>query len=308
MLVTIVHSISLEVIDQASVYIKHVIKTQKNVISFIADKRGDSYLIKQNNKKKNGVFSLNSQFKMVRELFGSLVVQYLGIKGHRVCLIPAGMPYPGKQYAALLATLHSIVPGSSLSKSYKRLYRNVFIKQWSLGRGRKLKNCGLSLEVIHSMAMHSMLPDIVALDTYIGNNDRSRSNLFEHNNILYVIDMDCSLSYNLAYLACCQLITLKNNNCLNPPELAALKHYRYALERYVKKCRIENLRALFDNACAQAGFIEGGVFAQGLHLVHKHRQILEENYQSVLELIEVLRSFEDDYSVQNALPYALHKI
>jgi len=292
-LTTAAYCISLDIIDQPSAYVKHSIKTHKNVISFIADKRGCSYLVKQNNKKKNGVFSLNSQFKMVRELFGSLVAQHLGIKGHRVCLIPVGMPYIGKQYTQLLATLHSVVPGTSLSKSRKSLYKNVFVKQWSPGRGRGLRKCGLSREVIRSMTAHDTLPEIVALDTYTANNDRSRNNVFEHNNVLHIIDMDCSLSYNLAHLAYCQLIALKKKKCLSLRELKALKCYQHTLERSIKKCSLEKLYALFDDACVQGDFTQGGIFAHGLPLAHKHRKILTENFQDVLELIKVLRSFDE---------------
>jgi hypothetical protein len=88
-----------------------------------------------------------------------------------------------------------------------------------------VERTGLTIEIIQNMAKHPDLPRIVALDTFVGNADRSPPNLYydEITDRFCGIDMAASFSSPLALAAYQRLEGLKSH--LTSGELSALIDY-----------------------------------------------------------------------------------
>lgn len=281
------YGISLKDIHQKSAYVYYSISKHKgrSHIAFIKDQTGVIYVVKQYLKKDHHTLTLNGQFRAVRELFGALIAQFLNINSHEVCVIPAGKEFVGKKETKGIATLHSFILGFTLNKSK---FRFISLKQWNEKKGIGKDKIGLNIDVIRSMKFHEELVMIVALDTLIGNNDRSRNNIFYHNRHFYIIDMDRALADNMAQLAQKQLVRLKKHNILKKSDLEILQKYKNTLCSYILKCPLEKLYELFDYACRECGFVKGGIYEDGLEIAYENKQLLKENYHSIVELIDFL--------------------
>lgn len=285
--------ISLDSLIGHDLSIDKSIKSPKDCITFIQDKTDKrTYIVKQK-KKKEGRFTKGRQFKMVRELFSARVASLCGIKAQEVCLIPADMPFLGKKYVHLSATLHTVVPGVSLGDSK---YKHLYLRQRAPTIKSPNKKYGLNYRVINSMTYHPDFSDIVAFDTFTGDKGRHKKNLFfsKETNSCYLIDMDGALSNNLAKFAYNQLEWIKKtgiSKVLSKKEIGALKRYSDALRFYVNTCPLETLCTLFDDICKEFNFgTPKGVFTNDKVYVKRYKAILEENYLSVLDLISLLTS------------------
>lgn len=84
---------------------------------------------------------------------------------------------------------------------------------WQIWGPLPPEKTGLTLAVIQDMAKHPDLPKIVALDTFVGNADRSCPNLYYDKvaDRFCGIDMAASFSSPLAFWACQQLVKLKKS-------------------------------------------------------------------------------------------------
>lgn len=302
----------LDHIQMQDLYIKNSIATRKSIIHFIQNEKGVTYVVKQNKQILNGEFTTRGQFYTVRELYGSYLAQYLGLRSQQVCLIPAGVACIGKQYSEMLATLHTVVPGEAVKQNKK--YKSIVIKQWAPGRKVSELELGLSDRVIKSMSKHKELPYITAFDTLACNNDRSRKNIYvvvqnakntfsDEADHFWIIDMDCCLSYNMAQVACEQLLYLDKTKDFQLNELIALNRYKKALQSYIQKCPLEKLYEIFDDTCTQCGFCEGGVFGHDKAIVALHRNIIKENYQDLFLLIEIIENIYKKHSKKFARLY-----
>ena len=143
----------------------------------------------------------------------------------------------------LPATLHTMAIG--VSTDHACLYQEIDVQQrfrkkntpmWKLwGPLCAEKNSGLTLSVIKNMAKHADLPGIIALDTFVGNADRSPPNLFydEIADRFYGIDMAAGFSSPLASEACRQLQTMDMEQ-FSCEDLVALNHYAQTLELLIR--------------------------------------------------------------------------
>ena len=155
---------------------------------------------------------------------------------------------------------------------------------------------GLRREIIQNMAKHPDLAKIVALDTYLGNNDRSNPNIFydQSSNTFHGIDMGSCLIGNLAESAKEKIQNFYTSGIpFSKEELAGLSQYRQTLESLLSTFPPTETIALLDHALREAGFSpENSVLwnEDVERKVRKWKLAIEENYNSSLSLVALLGS------------------
>ena len=142
----------------------------------------NSVIFLKDSKDKTFVFKMYKNTESaIHEAFGSYVGSSVGIPINKVKIIPARMPFIGKDanlnYAA---TLHTFVPGTEID--------NVAQMPYACDIYGGLKDRTNLQSLIHN----NDLCDIVALDIFLNNFDRHGGNyLFDQKtNHYYAIDMD----------------------------------------------------------------------------------------------------------------------
>ncbi len=160
--------------------------TFKEPMSIATDKTPcpgvNSVVFLKDSKQQTFVFKMYKNTECaIHEAFGSFVGSSVGIPINKVKIIPARMPFMGKdpnlKYAA---TLHTFVPGTEIDKVEQMPY--------ALDIYGGLKDRAN----LQSLAHNDDLCDIVALDIFLNNFDRHGGNyLFDQKtNHYYAIDMD----------------------------------------------------------------------------------------------------------------------
>src|SRR5207249_10025139 len=98
------------------------------------------------------------------------------------------------------ATVHTLVPGQSveslnLDVDIHQRMRRENTPMWHKWGPLPPEKAGLTLKVIQNMAKHDDLPSIVAFDTFVGNADRSRPNLFYDSATDHYFGIDMAASF-----------------------------------------------------------------------------------------------------------------
>lgn len=219
--------------DSKNTEIIEIKKTQRSCVTIIKHKiTDDCYCVKQ-------LFFETSScvVRSIYEVFASYIAESAGIPMNQVCLILPGDDFPGKQDRMRLATLHTFISGRPVSR--KEPYYGIDLKQ---KKSRILNKItvprGLVQKIITSMAVHPDLPKIVAFDTFIGNADRSKENLFYNKNTdqFFGIDLERSLTYNLCGIAKKQIKKMLHDKKLSftKKEIKALAIFRSTLRSLIK--------------------------------------------------------------------------
>jgi hypothetical protein len=141
------------------------------------------------------------------------------------------------------------------------------------------------------MAKHPDLPKIVALDTFVGNADRSPSNLYydEMTDRFCGIDMAASFSSPLALAAYQQLKKMKKSH-LTSDELSALKDYAATLEFLIKNWPPDKQESILLEYSEMAGFKNGScLFDQNVaERIEFHKKCIKDNYQNCMNLLKLI--------------------
>lgn len=144
------------------------------------------------------------------------------------------------------------------------------------------------------MSHHSDLPSIVALDTFLGNADRSFPNLFydDVTDRFCGIDMAASFSSPLANEACRQLRGLEKT-IFNQKEKLALINYTHTLVFLIENWPPEKQEALLLEYRRAAGFVEGNpLFNQDVaERIEFHKKYIRENYKDSVELVKIIKQY-----------------
>lgn len=172
--------------------------------------------------------SADRVFLSLKEVLVSRIAESVNMPVNQVRLIFANFRFPGKKYEERIATLHNFMPGNRLKSMDKFL--EVDIKQFSQPKGV----LGISREIINHMALSQNLAKIVALDTFTGDTNHSRGNIFfdEVTKEFYGIDLKRSYRKNLAILAYENIKKMAQRG-FNSRELAALRIYRDTLKALI---------------------------------------------------------------------------
>lgn len=232
--------VDVRCVHTCSVKKSRIKKKEFCYISFIK-LHGVTYLVKQ---KRYYAHLLGPVF----DVLAARVAQKLDKNiAHKVMLIPAFTPFPGKRSTAWPATLHTLAVGKSIDKK-RTQYRKMGLKQALHGIDRSM---------ISWMARHKQLVTIVALDTFLCNNDRHQANLFYDSttDTFCAIDMDYLFAHSLAYLSSCSLSSLTHDELatFTEKEWLAVLELRNTLYCLVTLYQPKEIIALLYELVKEAG-------------------------------------------------------
>jgi hypothetical protein len=278
--------------DNICVY-KFLDQQKSSYIVFIKDLEGNSYIVKQEKGKL-----LKNQFRSLCEALCAYIAYEISIPSHRVTILPAGVPFPGKFITKRIATLHTLVPGNTIRSLVHSEYAKLDLKQ-TTNNDIPFEKQGLNERTIFSMSLHPHLPYIVGLDTFIGNKDRNKANILydDETDSFYAIDM--SLMYDVfsdrqsvAHVACEQVrCMIEQHKKFTKKEQEALLLYRSVLQELVLKFPPKRMGDLLDNLLEESGLIgeksscnEKEVYA----LLNVYKQVIKQSYIDIKKLIYLL--------------------
>lgn len=261
-------------------------------ITYLEDAQGNQYVVKQYRYEKWPSLLATSICELVALDMGHA----LGVPLNQACLIPAGVPFLGKE-THIPASLHGVVPGIPFDE-YKKLgagrYRDLDLKQKNEQGDPK----GLSRELIYYMSLHADFPAMVALDTYASNMGRLWHNFFydEATDMFYGIDMASSFFKDL-----CEPSVQNINRMLSNPaehfslnEGKALMSYYKALKKLIKKFPANYLCNQIDQYAHYAGYYDSSFFnkavkAYCLDLLEKRKRTIKKSCINAHNLKNVLK-------------------
>lgn len=264
-------------------------ETKDCVVCFL----DDEFLVKQ---VKNP--NPDEQFLLVLEATGCAIAESIDLPINRVKIIPPNTSFCGKKYLELPATLHTRVPGASVPESdlevriHQRTRKANIPSKWPLPPDRE----GLNPSIIANMAIHEDLPGIVALDTFVGNADRSQPNLFYDpaTNRYFGIDLAASFCSELGKAACEQLRRFEaQKRQFSTKERAALTKYTNTLEQLMSLWPPEAIEALLLENAIKAGFEKSTTLLNRdvEERIIFHREVIQSNHASIVELVRLLKAF-----------------
>jgi hypothetical protein len=239
------------------------------------------------------------QMSLILEIFASEIAHTVDIPINQVRLISGSDHFEHRFFDTLPGSLHLKVPGKSVESStpwdgldIQQKIRSPYLIE-RLGP-LSAEEIGLRREVIQNMGKHPDLAKLAALDTYLGNNDRSNPNIFydEKANAFYGIDMGNCFMGNLAQSAYEKLQEFfAQNPSFSKEELLGLSRYRQALQSLVSEFPSEKTIALLEHTLEKAGFIPSNslLWDEGTERRLKRWKLaIEENYQSSVKLVALL--------------------
>jgi hypothetical protein len=261
-------------------------------ISFIEDESGLRSIVKQV-KDKNP----DEQFLLVIDALACTIAQEQKIPMNKVSLIPPGVPFSGKVFPDRLASLHSLAPGQSAEEAlpwpdfdlHQRAKKRL-PPDWKNWEPIPLEEAGLTPSIISNMSQHRSLSKIAALDTFLGNGDRSNPNIFfdPSNQTFCGIDMAAAFNSILAAPTCFQIKRIMSGEIqLSQQEILALKTYRLALNSLVQNYSAETLCKRLEHVAIFAGFSK-----KVQNRIAHHKKNIRENYLKSQELVHLLNSAE----------------
>lgn len=257
-------------------------------LSWLEDDEGNAYVLKQIKD-----LDPSEQFLLVVDATANQIGYRLGISVNRVQVIPPGIDFPGKSLKDYPATLHTKVEGISAEDLLPwegftihqkvRKPNSWMYKKWGpLNEAQK----GLTQAVIKTISQHPDLQKIVALDTFVGNSDRSNPNIFyDHkNHQFYGIDMAASFGTHLALIA--------HNQLMSSHPKIALPMFLETLEKLYNQIPPECMNELMNQYTKEAGFHDHDHLntQEVWERATFHKRMFRENYSHVPNLIEALKN------------------
>lgn len=150
-----------------------------------------------------------------------------------------------------------------------------------------LEQRGLTQEVIDNMARHPMLPCIAALDTFLGNGDRSSPNLFydKPTNSFTSIDLAAAFNRRLASVALYQVACLQP---ATPKVERALKVYAAHLTLLIDLFPPEEIDRILAECFEEARLWELGEEISNCY--NHHCRLFRKNYSDCIELVRKINT------------------
>ncbi len=263
----------------------NTVETKNCFVSYVLI-NGKMYLIKQKKDYKK-------QLAVVRDALAAYVAKTLRGIAHEIEVIGAKQQFFGKIEQRWPATLHTIAKGETVRKQPKCKYSALRLRQfWA--QAQSFKDKGLTKAIIEHMTWHQQLPEIIALDLFIGNSDRHCGNLCydPSTDRFCAIDMDDTFDKDLCKLACKKLTYMikEEHVIFSKDEINALRHMRNTLKFLVQKHRPNELIRQLRIFARQAGFSQGSVLydARIEKKLSSYEAIIIESYKSAYELIALL--------------------
>lgn len=257
-------------------------------LSWLKDNQGKTYVLKQIKD-----LDPSEQFLLVVDAAANKIGSNLGISVNHVKMIPASTDFPGKKIKGYPATLHTEALGKSAEE--KLPWKGFTIHQryrkpgsWMEKKWGPLadKQRGLTVEIMENISYHPELQKIAALDTFVGNSDRSLPNIFYEakKNQFCGIDMAASFSTGLAVIASKQL-----TQC--DPEIK-LPIFLETLQQLYQQVTPEFVAQLIDAYAAEGGFQDQDYLntTDVWDRAAFHKRMFRENYRHTLSVINQLET------------------
>lgn len=230
----------------------NTVETKNSFVSYVSI-NGKTYLVKQKKDYKK-------QLAVVRDALAAYIAKTFRGIAHEIEIIRANQEFSGKVNQSLPATLHTLAPGETVRKQPKCKYNALRLRQfWA--QAQSFNEKGLTKLIIEYMTWHRQLPEIIALDLFIGNSDRHCGNLCYNpdTDTFCAIDMDDTFNKDLCELACKKLkyMIKKENVEFSENELKALKRMKKALKILIRKHHPTELIQKLHVFAQQAGFSNG---------------------------------------------------
>lgn len=154
---------------------------------------------------------------------------------------------------------------------------------------------GLRRVVIQTMAKNSDLAKIAALDTFLGNSDRSAANVFydDKQKRFYGIDLGNCLMGNLPKCAQERISAfLLEKTPFTTEEKEGLRIYRQTLQDLTVQFPPAKTKEILDGALQVAGFVPSNSLLWNEDVerkIKKWKNLIEENHKSTLQLVIFLK-------------------
>jgi hypothetical protein len=257
----------------------------KNCFISYVSINGKTYLVKQKKDYKK-------QLAVVRDALAAYIAKAIRGIAHDIEIIGAEEEFYGKIKQWWPVTIHTIAKGETVRKQSKCKYNALRLRQWVLGRPDDEQ--GLTKIIIEYMTWHPQIPDIIALDLYIGNGDRHCGNLCYDADLdcFCAIDMDETFNKDLCELACQRLKHMINKEkvVFSKDELRALTHMRNTLKLLVTRHTPYNLIQKLHFFARKAGFVRGAPLynARIEKKLFKYESMIIESHKSAYRLIALI--------------------
>jgi len=263
-------------------------------ITYIIDGEKNQYIIKQ--KRSGGT---RKQFQVVFEKLSAHIAEILKIPAHRVQILPAGMTFPGKVMTERAASILTLVPGIPVKQIKSGPYSEIDLRQSNRPDWPK-EALGLNKKVIASMMLHTDLPLIAALDTFVGIKGRSPGNYFydKETDHFYMIDMDKAYNTNdqkelISKIACDQVrIMLGAKKVFRTGELQGLRLYKDTLQQLVALFPPARIYELMDEFSLASGF-KKTYLPEIESRVNRIKINIEKSHHHIIELIDLVSQLID---------------
>ncbi|MGE0009526.1 MAG: hypothetical protein AB7F19_03210 [Candidatus Babeliales bacterium] len=281
---------ALQACNYTSLRTTHEYKRQKCLHSFVVflqDEQGNKYIVKEYpHTRWRPRCTLT-----ICEVLATEIAHAVGVMHDDICLIPAGVPFVGKN-TGVPAALHTHAPGIPFKQWGGNPYKGLCLLQE--------KHRGLTRAGIYHMSRNKSLPPLMALDTFVGNNDRGRNNYFydQETDLFTGIDLGCAFSRNLCAPSVNSMQSLLTDSSvtLSAEERHALFAYNETLKQLITLYPADRTCDLLDSYAYQAGLFDEKYFDRQAQ--HTWRSLLDCNkkticasYTSAQELVSVLEHF-----------------
>lgn len=275
---------------------KHT-KCLNSFITFIEDSEGNRYVVKQYKSR----FASKLLATTVSELVALEIGQSIGVSLDQACLIPAGVAFMGKE-VGLPATLHTHAPGIQFNHYNGENYQNLFLYL--------LDKKGLSKQVIYNMSRNRDFPLLIAFDTFVGNNDRGKLNLFyqESTDTFTGIDLGASFRRDLCAISTQNILALASDETLSlsDAEWDGLILYYQTLEQLVDLYPPEYTCAKIDEYAHAAGLFDPTYFNERqlkkwMRYFSHCKGIIRSSYKHAQELLIALEQLFERRNIEMEL-------
>lgn len=262
---------------------KHAIKALASKVVVLTTDQGKKYILKQRNST-----TTRSRLMTVIEALGGHIAEEAHIKTNSIHLIPTQSHCKHLFFRGLPATLHNFMPGVTLREApypYHKL---------SLSQSCKTSkpHCGLSHSLIKNMSKHRDLPKIMALDTFIGNDNRHLDNLLydKEKDQFTSIDYGDAFRTNMAKVSIGHITKLlKEKTRLSSSHKQALviylKTFNYLINHFTPQRVTAKLKKLLKMAGLQHTMKKDARFKhEAKTLIHEHKNLIYQSYKDSQKL------------------------
>ena len=263
------------------------------------------YIFLQDDKKQEWIYkqvsdtSPDDQIVIVWESIASEIALALDIPINQAFLVSPHDSFEYRLMPKYPGSLHLKVQGQSAHNSlpwegfdvHQKIRSPFMIKR--LGALPR-EQIGLRKVIIENIAKHPDLAKLVALDTYLGNNDRSDLNVFYNakTNEFYGIDMGNCLMGNLPLYAKENLERLFEEKAVfSDEEKKGLALYKKTLQALTLQFPSKKIIEILGLSLEKGGFTKQNSILWNEDVenkINKWKFQIEENYQSTLKLISFL--------------------